>query len=1093
MSSLNVHLSNRLEELFNELSRIIECSPLPPFEREVIVVQNRGMGRYLSLKFTDRFGIWAGYDYPFPNNSIHSIIGKLFPEYTKNQPLTEHHFAWKIYELLPNLIKEDDFSVVNGYLSTASTDVARFSLSKKLASLFDHYQIYRPEIINAWEKGALASDSITERWQKRLWVEINREKKGYLIADFNERLKILLDGDASYRLNDALPQRIFIFGVSYLTPFHYNIFEALAKKCDVHAFMLSPSRDYWGEARSRKERAQLAVRQGIDEDDLYFEKGNPLLAEFGKQGREFSEFMAEREPNVIETYTEVESKTLLSVLQADILDNTDRCRGENYEPLIVGEDDKSLQIHSCHSAIRELEVLYDLLIEQFEIIKGLIPSDILVMAPNIDDFAPFIKAVFSRPFESSNGKTITLPVAVSDTRSLIDTPAASVLLSLLNLDSSRFTVTEILDLLRSIPIAMKFGFSTHDLDLIEDWVAEADVRWGRDSAHRMELCGCSVAENSWETAFNRLFAGYAMAGEETIAGFDILPCGSAFGSRATLLGQLKECFALFNESAQSLAKEKSVAEWSGHFITLCENLMIGGEKGVETGKESVIELLTQIEKEGLECSFGGKVPVSVYREAVLTRMNESRSSGGFLSGGITFCSMQPMRSIPFKVIALLGMNNGDFPRKSESTGLNLMGEKRKKGDRDIINEDRYLFLETILSARDSLIILYEGRSNKDNRPKLPSSVVSTLLETVEGITKKNSITVEHPLHSYNEKYFGDAKAKLFTYSPRMKSAVNALLSGRKLRPFVSANIAVGTEECRKIKIHELISFFHNPCRFFFTKRAGIYFPKNGFVFNPKEPFELSGLDGYRVKNEIINHFIASEKMAAEDLYSKLKAKNILPHGSVGRMEFAACLSEIRNVISKIEDLFGAGLFSCNKEKISVNINNFEFYGMLELLSNGGSFIIRPGEIRIKDRIAVLITHLFLCAEGREAFSLAIGTGKTIKKYHSVSQEKAIEALCCLAKKFEKGQITPLPFYLETATALYPKKESPLQYQAAMASFYEAPPYSGIKAAVDDPYIYLAVRHLENCDPFDAVHDEGFVKNAVEVLDILYSFEDEYGT
>ena len=1102
-----IHTSNRLETLFDLLANRLAKGLHSPFERETIAVQNQGMDRWLSLRFAEKFKVWAGCEYPFPGKLIYDIFKRSFRELADPEPLAEPLLAWKIMEALPRLKSEPGFSPVEQYLKDDASGVKLFQLSGKLSKLFDDYQIYRPEKVLSWDAQAFKTKNEAEAWQQRLWKEITREleknHRAALQKSYLRKLEIAKPGEI-----DA-PRRITVFGISYLAPFHFSVLQALGEKIDVSMYFLSPSKDYWGELFSGKERAREAVKRGRGEEELLLEKGNPLLAEMGRMGREFHGFVLDRTSQTDDHFADPGCGSLLHTLQSDILNNRLRAPGSGQsgsgfrEPVALSEEDFSLQIHDCHSPVRELEVLHDNLIRLFEALPGLQPRDVLVMAPDIEIYAPFVRAVFDREVALKvSGGTFKLPVSVADRPMGTGLAAAGLLLRLLKFDHSRFTITEITDILEAAPVRLKFSLSMDDCATIRGWLEDTAVRWGRDSGHRKVIAGCTTEENTWKQAFERMFLGYAMPGSEAFGPENILVYPKIEGNTALLLGRLRTFYEILCKLAETLQKPGTIDEWTIEAQGILDDLMLEDREN-PAGISALREELKIIRENAVKAEYDTPVALPVFRALIGEKLKASFRGGGFLKEGITFCALQPMRSVPFRVIVLLGMNNGDFPGRQEPFKFNLMAEERKPGDKDKAYEDRYLFLETLLSARDALLISFVGRSIKDNKDKLPSSCVSALLDTLDNMVARNKavpekkreagkspLVIRHPLHPFSAKYFSNQSKSLFSYSPAMRSVAACLATDQPLKAFVERPMPPTDDGAREVDIKRLAGFFVSPAKHFFADVMGMHFPTPKDDREENEVFRLSELAGYDVKDRILRDHLENRGSIDERLFQRLRAEGLLPHGCGGKLGFDECCFEIDGLADSAKAKMGLASLDLVKQELNLSIDGFKISGKVDRMEGAGVLLIRAGDIRAKDRMTCCILHLALCAQKGPLTSIAIGLKEKSCQYAPLEKEKARALLSLLLKKYAEGGSRPFPFYLNTAVALYPRRGSRLLEPDAREALFEGKGGFGTEAEVEDPYIYTAVRHLENSRPHDAVSDPEFQRNAVEILDILYDCEKE---
>ena len=353
---------------------------------ETIVVQSRGMERWIALEISRRHGIFANCSFPFPNAFLQQLFSSVMANIPPKSPFDADILTVRLMQRLPDVIHQEGFRDLERYLRNDGKGIKLFQLAAKIAAAFDQYLVFRPEMISAWEDGR------GDHWQARLW-RILAEESGFLHRTrLRERFFERIGGLDE---TSGLPERVCIFGISYLPRFHLSVLAALAQVIPVHLFLMNPCEDYWGDIVSDRESRRIEDRYQAREQDthwLHLERGNSLLASMGVLGRDFLNAIVAFECEYLEFFEEIPGKkTLLSAIQSDILHLITRQPSEGSGPDLP---DPSLQIHACHSPMREIEVLHDQLLSMFDEDPALEPQDILVMTPDIELHAPFVRAIF---------------------------------------------------------------------------------------------------------------------------------------------------------------------------------------------------------------------------------------------------------------------------------------------------------------------------------------------------------------------------------------------------------------------------------------------------------------------------------------------------------------------------------------------------------------------------------------------------------------------------------------------------------------------------------------------------------------------------
>ncbi|MFZ2407503.1 MAG: exodeoxyribonuclease V subunit gamma, partial [Methylobacter sp.] len=473
-----LHSSNKTENLVAHLSAVIENSPLAsPFAKEVFLIQSQGMERWLSQQLASQFKVWGNYEFLFPGKFFSSLAQNIDSRLS-DEAFERNLMLWRIEALLRRLDGEV-FLPLTQYLSGENVALKRYQLAQQLSQIFDQYQMMRPDMLEAWQKGQLLYETTTERWQQALWLQIieqtGHRHRGSLWLDVIAKLNGAEEGAFSRQL----PERISVFGLNTMPPLFLSYLQGLSRHCQLHLFLLNPAQDFW---------ADLATKRQRTNDESF--TGHPLLSTLGQQGREFQEMLLEQaqfdfEP---ESFEPGEARTNLQQLQNGILNN--RLDGAvELQNIKLLQPDNSISIHACHSRMREVEVLKNQLLQALETDPTLELRDIVVMAPDIQVYEPFISAVFD-----------DIQHAIADRSLRLSNHALDAFIRFLDLSQSRFGWQTVLDLLEQPVVYPGFGLSEVDLELIKYWVQDTHVRWGKSAQHKQELGLPELSENTWQAA-----------------------------------------------------------------------------------------------------------------------------------------------------------------------------------------------------------------------------------------------------------------------------------------------------------------------------------------------------------------------------------------------------------------------------------------------------------------------------------------------------------------------------------------------------------------------------------------------------------------
>ena len=1008
-----LYQSNRLESLAALFAGIQRVRPLESaLAAEQIVVQSQGMRRYLSVYLARELGVAANLQFSLPAGLTWQLMQKLIPDIPALSPFSPEVMRWRLLDLFRSerFQTTSEFENVRSILQSylGSGESADYQLAGQLADIFDQYLVYRPQWIDAWQEGKLLGLGEDEVWQAQLWryLDDGNQSAPHRVALWEKLLSSL---DKAH-----LPERFFVFGISTMAPMYLQLLQKISEHCDVFVFALNPSGQYWGNVI---EAAQLL--KGGDDADLS-QTGHPLLASLGKQGRDFFDFLTEIGLEEQPVFEEVSDDTLLHCLQNDIQNL--RMPSEHSRADLL--DDGSVRIVSAHSPLRELQILKDKLLRILHEHPDWQPHDIAVLTPNIEPYSPFIEAVFGQ----AQGGAQALPYSVSDVKLSCRQPLLYALEQTLDLLESRFEVDKVLPLLESGLVLRRFGLTADDLPLLHDTIAELNVHWGLDGTMR------GAADNlfTWQQALERIVLGWMLPDD----GSPLWQNVSAWHgdvNRLDVFGRFAAFIRTLSRLAAEWRKPAAVEEWTERCRDLVQSLFLP-DADDQYALQQFEQALAKWQEETALAGFSGTLPQhTVIRH--IRRFLGSESQAGFLRGGITFCSMVPMRSLPFKVICLLGLNDGDFPRNTKAAVFDLIAKHPQKGDRARRDDDRYLFLEALISAREMLYLSYIGRDIRNDAEFAPSSLISELLDTIAAMTGKSGRELSekwvkhHPLQAFSRRYFQKGALSDGLFSTRQDYADALNQPQAEAQPFFRE--ALSQEEPGKT-IHqgELVSFWRNPVKVWLKKNLSWDQPYLDGAWESAEPFEPQH------EGRIADAYLDARRKGEdfEDTAIRLNAESLMPVGELGGLWQKQYQISAKNV--------DAELIRSDKrpsEPYEESFDDLVLQGTIGNLYECGRIVFLNQKDNAPNRIARLLEHLIFCAvapksvANRQTYIVSLGQTET---YAAIGQEAARELLKEWLVYFRIGQNTPLPFFAKTSLAAaeeYNKKED---WDAALRKAYD---------------------------------------------------------
>lgn len=1050
-----IESSNSLPRLLGRLAGVLRDDPLPPLDFERIVVQSAGMRRWVTLELAKELGIAASISMPFPRNAASWLAEKLISGEEEgagftggldgSDPFNCQSLTWRLMAILGGNLGGDEFAPVRAYL--ADDDMRkRYQLAAKIASTFDEYQLYRTELLRDWDLED--PDAATYRhlgWQSKLWRRACAGLKGQ--EHLGDRFRNLithinrLDGPAD-RI-EGMPRRLSVFGVSSLPPIFIDLLAALGKHIPVTVYRFSPT-------------CSTNTSANGDEGGE-----NRLFSSMGKQGRQFLGLLLEhgakeREVDGLRVdHAGKGPRTCLQVIQDDILDDVNRGGyglaapapkgagtggerttgaadsaqlpepgGDEAAPAVpLDPNDRSLTIHNCHSPLREMEVLRDQLLQAFDSMEDLEPSDVLVMVPVIEDYAPYIDAVFGVRHDA----TPFVPYRIADRGKGEEQPLSEGVLKVLALADARLTATEVIDLLEIPSVRRKAGILGNELPQIRHWVRETNIRWGVDGAFKQDVFGLPPFEaNTWRAGLDRLLMGMITGPhDDLVAG--VLPLGTATMNHLDLLGRFDTWVTGLFARLDEMRTPRSLTAWADTIADLLENFFapVGDE---ERALQTVRDELNRLREAGTDgkgdsnvTAGGPDIPevaagamlldIIVIRDHLGQALGEEGRPVSFISGAVTFCAMKPLRTIPFRVIAMAGLDDTSFPSKERPPTFDLMAARPRPGDRSVRDDQKQLFLETLSAATDRLIISYVGRSQKDNKERAASVVVDELLNVVdqsfevpstdakdESSSKaavgderstdspedsqedrkrrlpREAITTRHPLQPFSPSYFDGSDDRLFSYSRQNRRAAEGVRATYTAQdppaaiPFFTEPVPLGEEYAERLTLtlDELIACWTHPCKFFCNRALGIVLPREEAELEDVEPLEMAGLEKYAFENWLANERLKlaagrgpGKPMPAPDLereWRVLQARGDLPPDHLGRAYHAQLGTRVQQFVEKV----GAPeIIDPTTVELEGKVGGhpWKLTGRIDNLTDLGRIQFRCAALKPKDIIRAWFTHL----------------------------------------------------------------------------------------------------------------------------------------
>ncbi len=870
---LHIHFSNRFERLRAALLQRLDAgAPTDPFTPEQVIVPSAALRRHLSLALADARGICANLRFGFLAQWLWQQIARVVGAVGEESPYAAARLTWRVHAAFGDTTFVSRHAPLAAYLR-GGDELMRYELACQVAALLERYVTYRPDWLQAWRDGRQAVGEAValgdEAWQAALWQRIDAELGMHALHPAEAFIRALDQEGSILARRAGLPHRVHVFALPDMPPLHMRLLHQLARWVDVQVYVLNPCQEYWFDLVDRRRLSHLAARgraEGLEE-------GNRLLAAWGRQMQAHVESLVDICGEGAEDDADFEPAPgthLLARLQNAMLEL------RQIEPgsMVADPDDRSIELHVCHSLSRELEVLQDHLLGLFAADPRLRPGDVLVVVPDLDAAAPLIDAIFG-----TAPKERALPYALcGGSRSRANAPARC-LLQLLALATSRCTASALFALLQQDAVARRFGLDGEAQAQVHAWLLESGFHWALDAPHRASFDLPATTRHTLDDALQRLFLGYALPDRLGEAFDGLLGAGAAEGSRALALGAFWRFAVALRALHADLQRPKLPEAWASAMTGALDDFLAPADDELDELRE-LRQTLRQLVDDMLGGGVAEPLPLDVVRAALQARLDDP-TRGGAAGGSINFASMSSLRGLPFAVVCAIGLNDGVFPGSARPLEFDLMALQPRRGDRRRRDDDRGLMLDLLLAARHSLYLSHTGRSVRDNTPLPPSVLVAELLDLlVPAIADqpgsapslaraRKRLVVEHPLQPFALQAF-DARSdpRLRSYNHELANALRASLDatprpsmrsapadddtdadddghdddsvGAASMPFFPTPLAAPGPEWRQVSITQLLEFFRNPCRALLRRRLGIELAYADEELQDDEPFLPDG-------------------------------------------------------------------------------------------------------------------------------------------------------------------------------------------------------------------------------------------------------------
>jgi exodeoxyribonuclease V gamma subunit len=1004
-----IHRSERADPLVAALGALLASPPTDPFAVDVVAVPSRGVERWLAQRLSHVLGaangdgVCANVEFPSSTKMLDAAVAAADPSYAESvDSWTPSRVVWPVMALLDEIDNRPWAAALGAHL--AGDPGRRYVVAAKLARYLDAYGRSRPEMLRAWATGKDEQGDGTAmpgdlRWQAQLFRQL-REELGAAPAELHEAACARLRADPAAA---DLPRRVSIFGVTRIAPTRIAVLDALAEHRDLHLWLNHPSPALWNAVADD----QPGSGRRADDHGAHVVV-NPLLVSLSRDIRELQQLL----PQVDTVHHPVAPRpgTLLGALQDQLAHDT-----VPTQPVKLDPADRSVVVHACHGRARQTEVAREAILALLRDDVTLEPRDILIMCPDVEAFAPLVAAAFGMLDEPGAHPASQLRVRVAD-RSLQQTnPMVGLLTQILDLAGSRVTASAVLDLAGTSPVRRKFAFNDEDLERLREWVRSTNARWGLDAEHRTPYGLGHVGQGTWRAALDRLLLGVAMEEDGRWLG-TALPLDDVDSGSIELAGRVAELLDRLDAAVRPMEQRHTVAQWAklladavtslGEPMYSWQAAQLRGELNDIAGASGAVELTRR--------------DVSVLLKH---RMEGRPTRASFRTGTLTVCTLVPMRSVPHRVICLLGMDDGAFPRQGVVDGDDALARDPRIGERDVRSEDRQLFLDAICAAQEHLLITYTGADPRSGSTVPPCVPLGELLDAIDATActanarpAREQVVIVHPLQPFDPRNFEPGRlgvSEPFSFDPSGLAGAQASVGLRHpVTPLLIQPLPQPPDS--PVELDDLVEFALDPMKHFLRRRLQIAIWQDDSEPVDALPLDMGELPEWAVGEAQLNARLSGiELEATRELAVR---RGDLPPGLLGQRLLSA-------VAGRVEALLDA----CEQERqvaartvdIDLDLDGVSLGGTVAGVHGTTLLAVSYSTLGARARLRAWVRYLALVAQlnHNHLTALTVGkagaaAGRTI--IHGVTPDAARMRLIELLELHRAGLRSPLPIALKTS-------------------------------------------------------------------------------
>ena len=1013
-----VHRAAEGAVLAAALAEVLRPAPADPFAAEVVAVPAKGVERWLAQRLSHVLGSAGGGDGVCANVRFPSVVALVEEVLAPVAPPGAVE-AWRPARLVWPLLDELDAclpdqqwcaSLVRHLRADGSDQGRRLRVATKLAHLYDAYAHARPQMLRAWavgddERGDGVALEDDVRWQAEIWRGLRRRIP---LPPVPEILDAACDRLRAGTVELDLPERVNVFGASRLSRARLQVLGALAEHRDVHLWLHHASPALWDAVAA----APTAVRRA--DDTTAARLHDPLLISLSRDVRELQQVLAQEVPAATAVHHPGPSSpdTLLGRLQAGLAGDA-----VPDAPAPLDPGDRSVQVHSCHGRTRQVEVLREVVLGLLRDDPTLEPRDVLVMCPDVETFAPLIAATFALGDEDgARHPAARLRVRLADRALRQTNPLLSVLSVLLELGTARVTASQVLDLAGSTAVRQRFGFDDDSLERLREWTVAAGIRWGFDADHRSAWHLGGLAQGTWREGLDRVLLGAVTEGSAD----DVTPLDDVDSAAIDLAGRFCELVDRLQAALSAFAGQHPPLEW----LDLLERSVLSLAAAAPDAGWQEVQLRGELgDLREQAAGSAGALGLSDVRALLSPVLAGRPTRASFRTGTLTVCTLVPMRSVPHRVVCLLGLDDGAFPRQSTRDGDDLLARDPWTGERDPGAEDRQLLLDAISAAGQHLVVTCTGADSRTNLPVPPAVPLSELLDALDRTSSvptgrvRDAITTRHPLQPFDRRNFEPGGLRAdgpFSFDPIAYDAAAAGATAQTAPPPLLAG-PLPAAPAADVALVDLLRLLEHPARGFLRQRLDVAVTRAQDELADALPVELDDLQRYAVAERFLSDRLRG--LDGDECRRRELRRGGLPPGQLGD-------SSINDAQKRAEQVLAASALERQQEPESHDVDvplpdGTRLLGTVPGVRGSVLLSTTCASLSARHRLRAWVQLVALTAAQPDGGWTAVAVGRDGKKVRRsvqgpVEEGTARALLVQLVELYRAGLRSPLPLPVKTS-------------------------------------------------------------------------------